>query len=155
MSCADLGDEPAVAWSIDGARFEMQVYKDTAAFFHPDGQVIEMSSREWTLLARAIGLLMGQHQPPDAASVSKSSTKPKAGKSGRRWTEQDDANLLDRWAKGDTVNDLMTLFDRNEGGVTSRLVRLRVAQNRDEILAESRKRRQGRLSEEQKRGELR
>jgi hypothetical protein len=33
-----MGDEPAVAWSVNGERFEMQVHGDTAVFFHPDGQ---------------------------------------------------------------------------------------------------------------------
>ena len=136
----DLGDEPAVAWSINGARFEMQVYGDTAAFFHPDGQMIEMSSREWTLLTRAVGLLLGQHEAHDASPPAKRSTKPRAGRSGLRWTEDDDANLLRRWEAGDTVGELMAHFGRNEGGITSRLVRLRVAQSRDDILTEGRRR---------------
>lgn len=151
MTAPDIGDEPAVAWSVNGERFEMQVHGDTAVFFHPDGQVIEMGAREWTVLARAIVLLMGPHEPPAPATATKQFTKPKAGKSGQRWTEDDDVNLLDRWKKGDTVDDLMVRFDRQEGGITSRLVRLRVAPNREDVLTESRRRR-ARLADEQKTG---
>lgn len=153
MTGPDLGDDPVVAWSVDGARFEMQVYGDTAAFFHPDGQVIKMTSKEWTLLARAVGLLIGQHEAPTPSSATTPSSKLKAGKGGLRWTEDDDANLLQRWEAGDTVDDLIAQFQRSAGGITSRLVRLRVAQNRDDILAESRRRRRARLAEEQKDGE--
>lgn len=147
MGAADLGDEPAVAWSVGDARFEMQVHGDTATFFHPDGHTVEMSAREWTILARAVGLLMGEHKSADASSAPRRSNKAKAPKGGLRWTEDDDANLLHYWEAGETVDDLIARFDRSEGGVTSRLVRLRVAANREDVLTESRRRRRAKVAE--------
>jgi hypothetical protein len=147
MTEPDLGDDPAVAWSINGARYEMQVHGDTAAFFHPDGQFVEMTKREWIILARAVGLLMGEHEPPNSSPSSDRSNKAKAARGGLRWTEDDDANLLHYWEAGETVDDLIARFDRSEGGVTSRLVRLRVAANREDILTESRRRRRAKAEE--------
>ena len=60
-----------------------------------------------------------------------------------RWTEGDDADLLQRWSNGATLSELMTRFDRNEGGITSRLVKLKAAPTREDIRVENERRREG------------
>jgi len=143
-----LGDQHTLAWSVEGSRFELQVAAEKVALCLPDGQVIELSSREWFAVARAIGMVVSEPNSANELTVKKGSTRPKAPKSGARWTEEEDSDLLRRWKNGETVDDLMVRFDRNEGGVTSRLVRLQAASSRDDIMTESRRRRRGKRAVE-------
>lgn len=132
-----------LTWSVDGSRFELQVGGDAARLCLPDGQLIDLTNREWAGLADAIGMVVKTSKQAAEPLAKRQSTQEKGINTGVRWTEGDDADLLRRWSNGATLSELMTRFDRNEGGITSRLVKLKTAPTREDIRVEDEKRRKG------------
>lgn len=132
-------DSHTLTWSVDGSRFELQVGSDAARLCLPDGRLIDLTNREWAGLANAVGMAV---KTPKQVT-KKQSTQEKGINTGVRWTEGDDADLLQRWSNGAKLSELMTRFDRNEGGITSRLVKLKAAPTRDDIRVEDERRRKG------------
>lgn len=130
-----------LTWSVDGSRFELQVGSDAGRLCLPDGQLIDLSSREWAALANAIGMVVRTPKQATKPAVKRQSSQEKGINTGVRWTEGDDADLLQRWSDGARLSDLMSRFDRNEGGITSRLVKLKAAPTRDDIRIEDERRR--------------
>ena len=136
-------DSHTLTWSVDGSRFELQVGSDAARLCLPDGQLIDLTNREWVGLANAIGMVVKTPKQATKPVAKRQSTQEKGINTGVRWTEGDDADLLQRWSNGATLSELMTRFDRNEGGITSRLVKLRAAPTREDIRVEDERRRKG------------
>ena len=136
-------DSHTLPWSVDGSRFELQVGSDAARLCLPDGQLIDLTNREWAGLANAIGMVVKTPKQVTKPVARKQSTQEKGINTGVRWTEGDDADLLQRWSNGATLSELMTRFDRNEGGITSRLVKLKAAPTREDIRVENERRREG------------
>jgi hypothetical protein len=54
-----LGEGHILTWQVDGEAFELQVIGDAATLWLPDGQVIDMSNHEWTVLTKAIHMAIG------------------------------------------------------------------------------------------------
>ena len=135
-------DSHTLTWSVDGSRFELQVGSDAARLCLPDGQLIDLTNREWAGLANAIGMVVKTPKQVTKPVARKQSTQEKGINTGVRWTEGDDADLLQRWSNGATLSELMTRFDRNEGGITSRLVKLKAAPTREDIRVENERRRE-------------
>jgi hypothetical protein len=132
-----------LTWSVDGSRFELQVGGDAARLCLPDGQLIDLTNREWAGLANAIGMVVKTPKQVTKPAAKKQSTQEKGINTGVRWTEGDDADLLQRWSDGAKLSELMARFDRNEGGITSRLVKLKAAPTREDIRIEDERRRKG------------
>jgi hypothetical protein len=106
----------------------------------PEGEVVELSNVEWAAIADAVRLLVkkGARKQSPLKPVSQ---KERGLATGERWTDDKDARLVRLWTEERaTIGDLMKAFDRNEGGVTSRLVRLGAVASRDEAQTESQRR---------------
>jgi len=136
-----MDDGHSLAWSVEGARFELQVAGDKGRLCLPDGQLIDLTSLEWAGLAKAIGMVLGDSSSKPKVAVKAASTKPRGSNSGSRWTPDDDAELARQWRDQATIQELVKRFDRNEGGIESRLVHLKLAASRDDVRVEDEKRR--------------
>ena len=138
-----LSEGHSLSWLINGSKFELQVGSDVSRLCLPDGQLIDLTNREWAGLADAIAMVVKTPKQVTKPVAKKQSTQEKGINTGVRWTEGDDADLLQRWSNGATLSELMTRFDRNEGGITSRLVKLKAAPTREDIRVEDERRRKG------------
>lgn len=129
-----------MAWSVADRRFELSAGRGRSHLVLPEGEVVELSNVEWAAVADAVRLLVkkGARKQSPLKPVSQ---KERGLATGERWTDDKDARLVRLWTEERaTIGDLMKAFDRNEGGITSRLVRLGVVASRDEAQIESRKR---------------
>lgn len=129
-----------MAWSVADRRFELSAGRGRSHLVLPEGEVVELSNVEWAAIADAVRLLVkkGARKQSPLKPVSQ---KERGLATGERWTDDKDARLVRLWTEERaTIGDLMKAFDRNEGGVTSRLVRLGAVASRDEAQTESQRR---------------
>lgn len=140
ISDPEFGEADMLAWSINGAKFEIQVAGDTSTLWLPDGQIVDMGNREWTALAKAIALMIGKLPPPPTKKKEPVEFVDRPTNSGKPWLTADEARLLAEWNGGATLSYLSATFQRSEVGISSRLVRLGAASSRDDILGANRQR---------------
>jgi hypothetical protein len=60
----------------------------------------------------------------DSKLKSKEKLEEKYPKSGSKWTEAEDDQLLEKYNQGKTVKELSMIFLRSEGSIRSRLIKL-------------------------------
>ncbi|WP_336962508.1 hypothetical protein [Sphingobium aquiterrae] len=142
MSDTDPIPLRTLIWNIGEQRFELAVYADHAVLLTPEGQAVALANAAWTALAEAIQMVVprpGQGGPVKATKPRK--PQPSAANQGSRWTLEEDRALLHLWQEDQaTIEDLMQRLGRNEGGITSRLVRLDASPDREAVRAESKRR---------------
>lgn len=127
----------AMEWSVADRRFRFETGRSRSDLVLPDGEIIGLSNVEWAAVADAIRVMVkkGARRQSPLKPVSE---KERGPSTGARWTEGHDAMLVHMWNDGNaTIGDLMKALDRNEGAITSRLVRLGIVASRDEAQTES------------------
>ncbi|MCE1238018.1 MAG: hypothetical protein LWW93_16840 [Hyphomicrobiales bacterium] len=117
MTNRDVVLSHVLEWSFGGRPFSLRTVGALAVLTTPDGQILELARDEWAALAKAIaesGLAGARCEPK---------RKPPAN-TGRPWTEELDRLLVTSWRTGASVSALARDFERTEGAIASRLVRL-------------------------------
>lgn len=135
-------DSRTMRWGAGDRSFELTSGRARSTLVVPGTGMVELSNAEWLEVADAIRLLVKKGSKKQAADRSGTDTDM-APAPGARWSMAHDQQLRERWSDGhSTVEDLMIAFNRNEGGIVSRLVKLGIVETRDGVLAESRRRTQ-------------
>jgi hypothetical protein len=72
-----------------------------------------------------------QLRPPKTQTSQEASAKP--ANQGARWSEAEDQRLREVWycAEAPTLAQVAALFERNEGGIAARLVKLGIYEDRE------------------------
>ena len=90
-----------------------------------------MLIREQTLLIREQTALINQILSIQTSKITPTKPAKSASKSGKKWTEEDDCNLKQSFADGQTVGQLATRFERTRYAIDCRLERLGITKKRD------------------------
>lgn len=82
------------------------------------------------------------HASQSADGVADKVVTEKPANQGARWTEVDDQLLRDVWhsAEAPTLRQVAKRFERNEGGISARLVKLGIVSEREAARQESERR---------------
>jgi hypothetical protein len=125
----------SVEWEVGGRPFCFITDDRTGELRTPDGQVVILSLDEWHAFALGLGKVA-----PGKKGRTRKGPPADAPNQGSRWSLEDDAHLTSRWEQGADVEQLSEEFGRGSGGITARLVRLGLVEDRQEA-----RRRQGSL----------
>lgn len=129
-------------WSVDGRCFRL-IYDatqepDRPALIAPDRTGLTLSVHEWEELSKAISRMIADRRRNDVKQRSAEQRQSLPANAGQPWTQDLDNELADLWRAGLDVLSLARHFQRTEGSISSRLVRLSLVPNREAAYERSR-----------------
>ena len=144
MSAIEL--EEQLQFTLDNRKFVLRSSSsDGRAIVEletPHG-ALELSRAEWLAVHQVLGRLLAPLDVPPQRPSSPAKRTNAPPRQGQTWAAEEDVGLLDAWNAGALLSDLADRHGRSPGALTSRLVSLGVAKDRDDLQEQARDRARG------------
>ncbi|KRR15002.1 hypothetical protein [Bradyrhizobium valentinum] len=108
-------------WTVQDRQFSLQKLAGGAVLTISDGRQLELTHSEWSKLGKALKKLGEGSDPKHAVN------------NGAKWTKEQDDQLKTRWEARIPLRGIAAEFERTQGAITARLVRLGLAVDSDDV----------------------